>query len=490
MLDLEQLAESGEFIMEKLHEYILYVDHFSDDYQDNRQHKVCQPKNINDVFNHYKPCKNHIELITEEGDIVYEDFEFQDISDFDDEQLIAHSTILSILHKKMNESAVASQCLKENLCIIHEETRTLEITYRTLELLISTTSEDIFLINVNKENLGHYDSYDTQVIYGMLEGCYKTYDGDGVPNIMGIPVYLVIPGYLGDGSTVRMWAKAAFRNRIVLITDFMDCSDFDMLIHKLNEAYLLGQENYLANVVVTCNYIAAKLGKSVMGEERKLYIPASAALTARMLRIMYDIQLELPVYDNAGTRIKLLETQNIVDIESALYDKLYDTDVRIDLSEAQNQEIRNLGLVPIVKQSKKSSQSIGITSIRTLYNGGADVLWEFLFTFILSNIENPIRDALNRLYWLARNKWPNDIDNKQDQFVGIIDKYLSLMQNNLIQDYEIKRVEIYRYHPNFYKESVVDLEIRILNKTIMLEIRRNNIIEKHIAFINEYKIDF
>ena len=487
MLDFEQIAESEEIVMERLHNYVLYVDHFSDDFQDDRLHKICQPKDINDVFNHYKPCKRQIELVTEDGDIVYEHFEFLDISDFDDDQLIAHSEILSILYRRMNDSAVAYQCLKDNLYIIHEETRTLEITYRTLELLIGASSEDIFLINVNKENLCDNNSYDTQVINKMLEGCYKPYDGEGLPSILAIPVYLVIPGYLGDNNTVRMWAKSAYRNRVVLITDFMDCSDFDKLILELNEAHLLGQENYLANVVMTCNYVAAKLMKSVVDEERKLYVPASAALTARMLRIMHDIQLESPVYDNRGIRISLLEKQNIVDIESALYEKLYDTDVRIDLNGTQSQEIRNIGLVPIVKQKNKSAKSIGITFIRTLYNGGGDVLWEFLTTFALSQIENPIRDVLNRLYWWARSKRSNDIQSKKNQLMWIIDRYLSLIQNNLIQEYEIKQVETCRYQYD-YKEIFVDLEIRILSKTIMLEIRRDNIIEKYIAHINKYEM--
>ena len=50
---------------------------------------------MKDVFEHYQPCKEGVTLSTEEGGAVYEDFEFRQIKDFEDEQLIAQSELLS-----------------------------------------------------------------------------------------------------------------------------------------------------------------------------------------------------------------------------------------------------------------------------------------------------------------------------------------------------------------------------------------------------------
>ena len=50
---------------------------------------------MKDVFEHYQPSKEGITLSTEDGGIVYEDFEFRQLKDFEDEQLIAQSKLLS-----------------------------------------------------------------------------------------------------------------------------------------------------------------------------------------------------------------------------------------------------------------------------------------------------------------------------------------------------------------------------------------------------------
>ncbi len=50
---------------------------------------------MKDVFEHYQPSKEGIALVTEEGGAVYEDFEFKQIKDFEDEQLISQSELMS-----------------------------------------------------------------------------------------------------------------------------------------------------------------------------------------------------------------------------------------------------------------------------------------------------------------------------------------------------------------------------------------------------------
>ena len=58
---------------------------------------------------------------------------------------------------------------------------------------------------------------------------------------------LVVPGYLGDSDTVRMWAQTAYRNKVIMVTDFKDSMNFEMLKDELDDANLQGQDAYLAN---------------------------------------------------------------------------------------------------------------------------------------------------------------------------------------------------------------------------------------------------
>lgn len=74
----------------------LYVDQFTDDAPTTDEDREgFKPKNLKEVFEHYKPTKEGVALETEEGGSVYEDFEFRQIKDFEDDQLIAQSAMLS-----------------------------------------------------------------------------------------------------------------------------------------------------------------------------------------------------------------------------------------------------------------------------------------------------------------------------------------------------------------------------------------------------------
>lgn len=81
---------------------VLYVDHFTNQSPDTPEELAAyMPHTIDDVFDHYKPCVERIELSNENGEISFENFHFNEIGDFDDEQLIAHSeTLRNSLYKQ------------------------------------------------------------------------------------------------------------------------------------------------------------------------------------------------------------------------------------------------------------------------------------------------------------------------------------------------------------------------------------------------------
>ena len=174
----------------------------------------------------------------------------------------------------------AEQTLNTNLKRIHEKILQLEIAYRTLDAFFANAGQGkvdcLTLMNVSKKELASHDSKDTKAIREELE---KYYDRLSLKNNYSL---LVVPGYLGDATTIRMWADTAFRNKVIMVTDFRDSLDFEMLKEQLDRASLQGQDAYLANVIMTCNYLLGRKKSELANEDDDIFIPGSGALAGRM----------------------------------------------------------------------------------------------------------------------------------------------------------------------------------------------------------------
>lgn len=91
---VEENAQDG--VIEFPQNRTLYADQFTDIAPNTDEDREgFKAKSMKDVFEHYQPSKEGVTLTTEEGSAVYEDFEFKQIKDFEDEQLIAQSELLS-----------------------------------------------------------------------------------------------------------------------------------------------------------------------------------------------------------------------------------------------------------------------------------------------------------------------------------------------------------------------------------------------------------
>ena len=111
VLDVE--AQDG--IIEFPQNRILYADQFTDEAPTTDEDREgFKPKNMNDVFEHYQPSKSGVTMETEDGGAVYEDFDFKSIKDFEDEQLIAHSELMSGAKNKIDAYNSVIRQLEKN----------------------------------------------------------------------------------------------------------------------------------------------------------------------------------------------------------------------------------------------------------------------------------------------------------------------------------------------------------------------------------------
>ncbi len=93
----------------------LYVDQFTDNAPNtDEEREGFRPKNLNEVFEHYRPSKEGVALETEEGGSVYEDFRFTQIKDFEDDRLIEQSELLSGKKAKIDAYNAIIRQLQKN----------------------------------------------------------------------------------------------------------------------------------------------------------------------------------------------------------------------------------------------------------------------------------------------------------------------------------------------------------------------------------------
>lgn len=108
-------ANAQDGVIEFPQNRTLYVDQFTDNAPNtDEEREGFKPKNLNEVFEHYRPSKEGVTLETEEGGSVYEDFVFHQIKDFEDDQLIEQSALLSDKKAKIDAYNAIIRQLQKN----------------------------------------------------------------------------------------------------------------------------------------------------------------------------------------------------------------------------------------------------------------------------------------------------------------------------------------------------------------------------------------
>ena len=329
---------------------------------------------------------------------------------------------MEIIDSCKSECEKAERNLSENLFCIHDEIKNLEVTYRSLDSFFANAGQGkvdcITLMNVNKEELGDHDSEDTLAIRDELE---KYFDRLNLKNNYSM---MVVPGYLGDAETVRMWAQTAYRNKVIMVTDFKDSMNFEMLKEELDDASLQGTDPYLGNIVMTANYILGRKKSELAGEDDDLYIPASGALAGRMSN-----------------------TEDIV-IAQAAAGKRYGTldnvkGARMDLRKSEIAALIDQGVIPMVEEDGRTMAF----SNHTLYNGASKGLQEYsivrVFDWIGKVFQNYCNDHAMEIWTpQIKSEITSDIHNFLSDYKGpggIIEKYTNL---KIAQDPKTKDITI------------------------------------------------
>lgn len=326
-------------------------------------------------------------------------------------ELLNNSTSIAEMADTCVERAeVADSLLKGNLKKIVDESKELESAYRSVNLFFknteSTKVKNVVFMNASLDQLTDLD--EPRFIDYVADELKQKYDRLDLRLNYSL---LVVPGYLKSNTVVDKWAKIAYNNKVMLVTDFVNAETADDVLDLFNDANLTSADPHKANVMMTCNYIVGRGKKEDIGEEEDLYVPGSAALAGKI----YCTKMSQPV---AG------KTYGAIDDIDA---------VRFDQRKGEISQLEDVGLVPLVGEWGR----VMPFSAKTLFNGDNLGMQTYSVVRVFDFIAKVMSDFLNRR---AFELWNSKAEgNLRKQIVKFLDGIQG--HDKLIEKFQIIRFE-------------------------------------------------
>lgn len=342
------------------------------------------------------------------------------------ESLKTTDDLLELVNESTQKSEQAAKALKKNLATAVEESKELEENYRTLSLFYKNTEEskvkNISIMNAELDQLKDLDN--SRFIDNIEEELVNGFDRLDLRQNYSL---LVIPGYLGSNKVIEKWAKIAYENKVMLITDFQHLDEPDDVMEMFESANLTGGDTYRSNVMMACNWLVGRGKHDEIDELDHLYIPPSTALAGKVYNTLMS-------QVTAGKK----------------YGGINEVDgVKFDLKKSEIANLENLGLIPMVNEYGKVMAFSG----KTLFSGDNLGLQTYSVVRVFDYVTKVLMDFLNRRAFENFNaKTRKEILN---QIVKFLDNVAG--PDKLIEDFEIKRFE---QDPNQKDRIFLDIRLK------------------------------
>jgi len=302
------------------------------------------------------------------------------------------------------------QLLNFNLKKSLDRVKELERSYRSVALFYKNTEspkvKNISIVNADISQLKDLDN--TLFIDHISNELDRNYDRLDLRNNYSI---LVVPGYLGSNAVLDKWSKIAYKNKVMLVTDFADLESADDVIDIFFNANHSGGDVYKSNTLMTCNWLLGREMNARVGEDEHLYVPGSSALAGKI----YNTLMAQVV---AGKKFG-----SINEVES----------VRFDLKKSEISELEKIGLIPMVNEYSKVMAFSG----KTLFNGDNLGLQTYSVVRVFDYIAKVLIDFLNR------RAFENFSSKTEDDLRRQIVKFLDSIQGptRLIEKFKVIRIQ-------------------------------------------------
>lgn len=326
------------------------------------------------------------------------------------ELLSSSDNVAGLIENAQNKADAAQALLNKNTLAALDATRELEQSYRSVNYFFKNTGSDkvknVYFLNAAKDQLTDLDN--TIFIDAVNEELTKNYDRLDLRDNFSL---LAVPGYLGSKKVVDKWARMAYKNKVMLLTDFQHLDAPDDVLEEFESANLTGGDAYLSNVMMACNYIVGRGKQADVGEEEDVFVPPSSALTG----LVYQTLMSQVA---AGRKFGAL---NEVD------------GVKFPLKKSEIAQLEKCGLIPLVNEYGK----VMPFSAKTLFNGDNLGLQTYSVVRVFDHVTKVLIDFLNRRAFENFNV--NTRMDIQKQIVKFLDKITG--PGKLIEKFKVIRFD-------------------------------------------------
>lgn len=308
------------------------------------------------------------------------------------------------------KSVNAVQTLKKNLKSTLEQTRELEVSYRTVAQFYKNTELDkVDNVNIINASMEQVTDLDNPVFIDHIASEFSlNYDRLDLRDNYSI---LAIPGYLGSNKVVEKWAKICNENKVMLVTDFVDLDKPDDVVDLFYSANLTGGELHRSNVIMTCNWLVGRGKAEEVGEEEDVFLPPSTSLAGKIHKTLMS-------QVSAGKK-----HGGINEVDA----------VHFSLKKSEISQLEKMGLVPMVNEFGK----IMAFSAKTLFTGDNIGLQTYSVVRVFDYVTKVLLDFLNRR---AFENWSSKTeDDLRKQIVKFLDSIKG--PDKLIEKFKIVRFE-------------------------------------------------
>lgn len=310
----------------------------------------------------------------------------------------------------LSKAEAQSQVLQEHLLKVIHVAKPIEVSYRGLAQFFENAENNqvrnVSFINCTTEQLKDLDA--PRFFDYISEELRRNFDRIDLRNNYSL---LVLPGYLGPNAVIEKWAKLAYENKVIVITDFEDFDDVDDVLEVFEAAGMAGGDVYRSSVLMCCNWLVGRGRLDAAGEEHDLYLPPSMALAGK-------IYVGLLSQVAAGKRFGII----------------YGAEgVKFPLKKSEVSVLERIGLVPMFGEYGK----VMAFSAKTLFNGANLGLQIYSVVRVFDYVTKVLMDFLNR------RAFENFNANIRKELMGQIVKFLDGISGNgrLIEDFNIQRFE-------------------------------------------------
>ncbi len=339
--------------------------------------------------------------------------------------LESNDSIDKMVEACKTKATSAANSIKKNLKNTLDQTRELEIGYRTVAQFYKNTEQDkVDNVHILNASLEQVTDLDNPIFIDHVGAEFKQYyDRLDLRDNYSI---LAIPGYLGSNKVVEKWAKICNENKVMLVTDFANLDKMDDVVDLFHSANLTGGDLYRSNVIMTCNWIVGRGKAEEVGEEENIYIPPSTSLAGK-------------IYKTLMSQVAAGKKHGSINEVDA---------VKFELKKSEISQLEKMGLVPMVNEYGK----IMAFSAKTLFSGDNIGLQTYSVVRVFDHVTKVLLDFLNRR---AFENWNS---KNEEDLRGQIVRFLDGIKG---ADKLIEKFKIVRFEQDRHQKDRVWLDIRL-----------------------------